>query len=171
MPSHRDSYHMTPHIFAGILATLMTPTGLTEGPGVNLVRAHCTSCHSERLITQNSGTRADWKRTIRWMQATQNLWQIEPAAEEKILDYLAQNYPAKRAFRRPPLHPSLMPSKHRPPVAIKGARPPADSATHARSSNSSGGCSCRSMSPATPGALMPVMVWLVFRSRRLWNRR
>jgi MYXO-CTERM domain-containing protein len=93
------------------LIALLAPGTLIEAPGVELVRGHCTGCHSERLVTQNRGTRDDWLRTIRWMQRTQNLWPIEAKSEAKILDYLATNYPPGRASRRPPLHPSLMPLK------------------------------------------------------------
>jgi len=46
---------------------------------------------------------------IRWMQATQNLWQFDPATEAGILDYLAKNYPPQANRRRAPIPPSLMP--------------------------------------------------------------
>jgi hypothetical protein len=43
------------------------------------------------------------------MQATQNLWQFDPATEAGILDYLAKNYPPQAHRRRAPIPPSLMP--------------------------------------------------------------
>jgi hypothetical protein len=46
---------------------------------------------------------------IRWMQASQNLWQFQPEIEEQILDYLATNYPPRTNRRRAPIPASLMP--------------------------------------------------------------
>ncbi len=127
-----------------LLIALLNSGTLIEAPGVELVRGHCSGCHSERLITQNRGTRDDWLRTIRWMQRTQNLWPLEPTVEKTILDYLATNYPPGRASRRPPLHPSLMPPG---PGMTKtqSAKPPEPQAvTKAAGSDSvkPGGCGC-----------------------------
>ncbi|MEM1189342.1 MAG: hypothetical protein AAGA95_03390 [Pseudomonadota bacterium] len=85
-------------------------TGLEIAPGWELVRGHCGSCHSLRLVTQNRGDRAHWEHTIRWMQQTQNLWPIPAAQEAVLLDYLAENYGISQQFRRKPLPPELMPS-------------------------------------------------------------
>ena len=84
-------------------------TGLTVAPGWELVRAHCGGCHSHRLVTAQRADRQTWLDMIRWMQATQNLWQLEPATEEGILDYLAANYPPQPNRRRAPIPPTLMP--------------------------------------------------------------
>lgn len=84
-------------------------TGLVRAPGFELVRANCGGCHSYRLVTQQRADRQTWLDTIRWMQATQNLWELEPAVEEAILDYLATNYPPRAARRRAPIPPWLMP--------------------------------------------------------------
>ena len=46
---------------------------------------------------------------IRWMQATQILWQFDPATETRILDYLADNYPPQPNHRRAAIPPSLRP--------------------------------------------------------------
>ncbi len=99
-----------------LMVTLSAPgninphTGLIEAAGADLVTAHCSGCHSLKLVTQNRGSRDDWIRTIRWMQATQNLWSIPAETESKIVQYLATHYGAVGYSRRPPLHPSLMPS-------------------------------------------------------------
>ncbi|MCC5937918.1 MAG: hypothetical protein JJU34_11615 [Lunatimonas sp.] len=82
-------------------------TGLLDGEGLHLVIAHCTACHSAQLITQNRADKAGWKKMIRWMQETQNLWELG-TQEEIILDYLATYYapedPKGAAnFRRVPL--------------------------------------------------------------------
>ena len=56
-------------------------TGLIVAEGWELAAAHCGGCHSYRLVTAQRGDEAFWRSTIRWMQSTQNLWQI-PAAQE-----------------------------------------------------------------------------------------
>lgn len=67
-------------------------TGLIVSEGLNLIIAHCTACHSSKLITQFHTDRNGWLEKIRWMQQKQKLWDLGEA-EPKILDYLAKNYP------------------------------------------------------------------------------
>jgi len=74
------------------------------------VKGMCTACHSAKLITAQRGSRETWEQIIRWMQATQGLWQFDPQTETNILDYLAANYPPGEAYRRKPLSPLLMPA-------------------------------------------------------------
>lgn len=64
---------------------------LEPGEGSQLVAAHCGACHSLRLVTQNRGDEAHWKKLIRWMQAEHNLWDLG-SAEEDILAYLATHF-------------------------------------------------------------------------------
>lgn len=87
-------------------------TGLVRAPGWEQVRANCGGCHSWRLVTQQRADRKTWLDTIRWMQATQNLWELEPAVEEAILGYLATNYPPRAERRRAPIPPWLMPPQN-----------------------------------------------------------
>lgn len=78
-------------------------TGFVIDDGIDMVRAHCTGCHSSKLVTQYGASRAGWLDKIRWMQRTQNLWDLGEA-EPVILDYLAKHYPAAEKFdRREPL--------------------------------------------------------------------
>ena len=84
-------------------------TGLKMTGDWEVVRASCTACHSPKLITQQRGTAQQWLTMIRWMQEKQNLWQFDPATEEKIITYLAENYPPSDAQRRMALSPDLMP--------------------------------------------------------------
>ena len=84
-------------------------TGLTVAPGWELVRIHCGGCHSHKLVTGQRADRQTWLDIIRWMQATQNLWQFDAQTEAGILDYLAENYPPQPNRRRAPIPPSLMP--------------------------------------------------------------
>lgn len=77
-------------------------TGFKEGANLDLVIANCTSCHSAKMVTQNRATREGWKTMIRWMQETQNLWELGDN-EPLILDYLAKYYAPEEAGRRQPL--------------------------------------------------------------------
>ncbi len=74
-------------------------TGLVEAEGLPLVIAHCTGCHSGKLITQNRLSKDGWQETIRWMQKTQNLWDLGED-ENIIVDYLAKNYAPSAKGRR-----------------------------------------------------------------------
>ena len=102
----------TPPAPAGAQSTspgLDPVTGLKMTGDWEVVRANCVGCHSGRLITQQRGTAQQWLTMIRWMQAKQNLWQFDPATEEKIIAYLATNYPPGKSQRRAVLSPDLMP--------------------------------------------------------------
>ncbi|MGI9552049.1 MAG: monoheme cytochrome C [Aurantibacter sp.] len=77
-------------------------TGFVKDKGMTEVIAHCTSCHSAQLVTQNRMTKEGWLSTIRWMQESQNLWDLGEN-EEIILDYLAKNYAPENKGRREPL--------------------------------------------------------------------
>ncbi len=85
-------------------------TGLIKSPGWEMVRIHCGGCHSHALVTGQRADRQTWLDMIRWMQATQNLWQFDPATEKLILDYLADSYPPQPNRRRAPIPPSLRPN-------------------------------------------------------------
>ena len=89
-------------------------SGLIKNPGWEQVRAHCGGCHSHALVTGQRADRNTWLDIIRWMQATQNLWQFQPVVEAQILDYLAENYPPQANRRRPPIPPGLMPKAGKP---------------------------------------------------------
>lgn len=92
-------------------------TGLKMTGDWELVRNNCVACHSPKLITQQRGTESNWLSIIRWMQATQNLWQFEPDTEARIVAYLAQNYPPEATRRRAPIPRSLMPpNPYAPPT-------------------------------------------------------
>ena len=87
--------------------------GLKDDDGWELVFAHCSACHSLKLVTANRGNRDTWLRLIRWMQDTQNLWEIEAASESRLLDYLARNYGPEEAVRRAQLPRELLPGAYR----------------------------------------------------------
>lgn len=74
-------------------------TGLIEAEGLMSVVNNCTNCHSAKLVTQNRMDRERWISTIRWMQETQNLWDLGDQ-ENVIINYLITNYPAAKKGRR-----------------------------------------------------------------------
>lgn len=86
-------------------------SGLIKADGWEQVRIHCGGCHSHKLVTAQRADRQTWLAIIRWMQATQNLWQFDPDTETRILDYLAANYPPQPNRRRAPIPPPLLPPK------------------------------------------------------------
>ncbi|GMN10324.1 hypothetical protein MTsPCn9_12610 [Croceitalea sp. MTPC9] len=74
-------------------------TGFVEGEGLMLVVNNCTNCHSAKLVTQNRMSKERWLATIRWMQETQNLWDLG-GNEEPIVNYLATYYAPTEEGRR-----------------------------------------------------------------------
>ena len=99
----------TPEPVAAADPAIDPVTGFRMTGDWEVVRANCTACHSARLITQQRGSAQQWLTMIRWMQKKQNLWQFDPATEEKIITYLADNYPPGDAQRRAALPPDMMP--------------------------------------------------------------
>lgn len=74
-------------------------TGLIAAEGMEETINNCTTCHSAKLIIQNHLDREGWIANIRWMQETQNLWDLGEN-EEIIVNYLVQNYPPVDKGRR-----------------------------------------------------------------------
>lgn len=74
-------------------------TGFVEGEGLMTVVNNCTTCHSSKLVIQNRMNADRWNATIKWMQQTQNLWELGPN-QKIIVDYLVKNYPPINVGRR-----------------------------------------------------------------------
>jgi hypothetical protein len=74
-------------------------TGLVDAEGLMIVVNNCTNCHSAKLVTQNRMNAERWNATIKWMQETQNLWELG-GNQEIIVNYLVANYPQKNKGRR-----------------------------------------------------------------------
>lgn len=74
-------------------------TGFVEGEGLTEVINNCTNCHSAKLVIQNRMTKEQWEASIRWMQETQNLWDLGNN-EEIIVNYLATHYAPTKKGRR-----------------------------------------------------------------------
>lgn len=74
-------------------------TGLIDAAGLMEVVNNCTNCHSAKLVTQNRMNAERWNTTIKWMQETQNLWDLGDN-QEIIVNYLVTNYPPIAKGRR-----------------------------------------------------------------------
>lgn len=74
-------------------------TGFVAQGDYLMVKSHCTGCHSAKLVLQNRATRGGWEEMIRWMQQTQQLWDLGEQ-EGKILDYLSTYYAPQGQGRR-----------------------------------------------------------------------
>ncbi len=83
----------------GVENGIHVQTGLINGEGLNTVIANCTGCHSAQLVIQNRMNKERWNATIRWMQETQNLWDLGEN-QEVIVNYLVTNYPPLEKGRR-----------------------------------------------------------------------
>lgn len=77
-------------------------TGLVAAEGFREVINNCTGCHSAKIVIQNRMDAKGWQATIRWMQDTQNLWDLGKK-ESVIIKYLVTNYPVQKKGRREPL--------------------------------------------------------------------
>lgn len=74
-------------------------TGFVEAEGLMTVVNNCTNCHSAKIVTQNRMNTERWNATIKWMQETQNLWDLG-GNQEIIVNYLVTNYPPEAKGRR-----------------------------------------------------------------------
>ena len=74
-------------------------TGFIDDEGLMTVVNNCTNCHSSKLVIQNRMNADRWNATIKWMQETQNLWQLGKN-QKVIVDYLVKNYPPIDKGRR-----------------------------------------------------------------------
>lgn len=74
-------------------------TGFVDDEGLMTVVNNCTNCHSSKIVTQNRMSKERWIATIKWMQETQNLWDLG-GNEEIIVAYLAKNYAPTKKGRR-----------------------------------------------------------------------
>lgn len=77
-------------------------TGFVAEGEYELVKATCTTCHSSKLVLQNRATEDGWRDMIKWMQETQNLWDLGEN-EDKIVEYLATYLGPEKQGRRAPL--------------------------------------------------------------------
>jgi len=74
-------------------------TGFVDDIGLMETVNNCTNCHSSKLVIQNRMSKERWLATIKWMQETQNLWDLG-GNEAIIVKYLAENYAPENKGRR-----------------------------------------------------------------------
>lgn len=74
-------------------------TGFIDDVGLMTVVNNCTNCHSSKLVIQNRMNEERWNTTIKWMQETQNLWELG-GNQKIIVEYLVKNYPPIDKGRR-----------------------------------------------------------------------
>ena len=66
-----------------------------------LVRAHCTSCHSSRILQHLRLSRESWQDVIKRMKEDEGLWDLGKD-ESSILEYLVTYFgPASESPNRP----------------------------------------------------------------------
>lgn len=88
--------------YIGEIGSIDPESGLIIDKGFNVVKTQCGACHSTKLVAQNRFSREGWLELIRWMQKSQNLWDLGEQ-EGLILDYLEKNFAPKNIGRRKPL--------------------------------------------------------------------
>lgn len=95
-------------------------TGMIIAEDWELVRNNCIICHSPQQFLRQRGTRNTWQTVVDWMQKDHGLiWLVDPAMEDKIVTYLAENYPPEEGnYRRAPIAVTLLP----PNPYVSGAK-------------------------------------------------
>lgn len=83
-------------------------TGLIIDEKLKIVKAHCTGCHSTKLIQQHRFTREGWVGKIRWMQKNHNLWDLGES-EKVVLDYLEKYYSPESTANKMPARRTALP--------------------------------------------------------------
>jgi cytochrome c5 len=91
--------YCTPALFAAAVAAAMTvpvlAQTLPDEDGRDAVREICTRCHDLSPITGSGGfSREDWDTVVKSMIAMGA--SITPQEAERIVNYLAKNFPPKR---------------------------------------------------------------------------
>ena len=85
------------------LAAVQTPReteeALPAGHGRGEVFALCTACHSTAIIRRSGFTRERWDELMDWMTEKQGMAPLEGEMRGLVVDYLAEQYPPRRAPR------------------------------------------------------------------------
>ena len=102
LPSSNDVSETNPEIQEETIENIGeidVESGLIIDEGLDIVKAQCGACHSTKLVAQNRFSRDGWVELIRWMQNTQNLWDLGEQ-EVVILDYLEKHFSPQETGRR-----------------------------------------------------------------------
>ncbi len=68
--------------------------GLPRTEGVDLVAGYCASCHSLRIVMQQSASEARWRELMAWMIDKQGMAQPPDDDLEQMIGYLSENFGA-----------------------------------------------------------------------------
>jgi hypothetical protein len=80
---------------AVIVAGQAPSPALPEGPGKELVEVVCTECHTLERVIAKRATKAEWQdKVLEMLQEDPDITQQE---RDKIVEYLAKNFPPKVA--------------------------------------------------------------------------
>lgn len=90
----------TQSVFA--VETIDSQSGLLVDEGYQLVKQHCSTCHSLKIVVQSKASHQAWLDTISWMKK-QGMPGLSKPTEQKILNYLSKNYAPDNKGRRSPL--------------------------------------------------------------------
>lgn len=82
--------------------TTDSQSGLLIDEGYLLVKKHCSTCHSLKIVVQSKASRQDWRDTIDRMYK-QGMPLLSIPSEKNILNYLSKNYAPDNKGRRTPL--------------------------------------------------------------------
>jgi virginiamycin B lyase len=75
-----------------LAAVAASAQALPEGEGKDLVEAVCTACHDASNFTTKHMTKPQWQAKV--LEMLQECPDVTQAEREKIVDYLAKNFPA-----------------------------------------------------------------------------
>jgi hypothetical protein len=67
--------------------------GLPRTPGYEDVYYTCSSCHSLRLVMQQSNSSQNWSELVDWMIEHQGMLEPAPDERERIVQYLSTHFP------------------------------------------------------------------------------
>lgn len=76
-------------------AAAATPSAPPPGPGLVIIKEHCTTCHSTTTIFSQHRTPDDWAATVQLM--IDRGADLTPDDMNVVVDYLANNYPKDAA--------------------------------------------------------------------------
>jgi hypothetical protein len=77
----------------GLLPAMARADEFPPGPMHDFVAQTCTQCHAAAQVTAQRKSRAGWYDTVNQMVA--NGAPVSDAQFDKVVDYLAANFPAK----------------------------------------------------------------------------
>ena len=76
-----------------LAASAAQANDLPPGPMHDTVSKACSQCHTAEVVSSQRKTRAGWADTVNQMMA--NGATVSDAEFDKVVDYLAKNFPAK----------------------------------------------------------------------------